>query len=185
MRSRWSVAFSKMSGSLRDWSDRTGHSVQSISAWRCGDRRPNDAVLQKIEDMGGPPKDWIDEPIAPPGIRQLTKASPPPAEATSDDTASEAAKLLGHIRDLEGALRDPEQIGEMDLPQRIRCTTQLAQTIVSLGAITGIKLTERMILSSPLWGALLERILAALTPWPDALRAVAKTLEASEKDPKA
>ena len=160
-------------------------SVQSVGAYRTGDRRPSNAIMQKIEDMGGPPIAWWDEPVTRETPRPVGAAEPPPETATPDDTANEAGRLLGHIRTLQAALADPEQTADMDLPQKIRAMDQLAGAIGKLGSVTGVKLTERAILASPLWQQLEERIMVALEPWPDALRAVAAALTPAVKDPKA
>ena len=185
MRSRGSIAFAKCTGTSRDWAQRLGLSVQSVGAYRTGDRSPSNETRQKIEDMGGPAAILWDEP-APLGLPRAPRPKrEAPTEATPDDTAAVAAALLGHIQGLQAELDDPEATSELELPQRIRCADQLAAAADKLSRITGVRLTERMILASPLWAELLEKIVAALDPWPDAQRAVATAITPATKDPKA
>jgi hypothetical protein len=57
--------------------------------------------------------------------------------------------------------------------------------LVLLGKLTGdtLSLTEAKILRLPAWQRLKSRILGALRPWPDAIRAVGKALEDDDPRP--
>ena len=197
-----SVTFAGLPGSLRDWSNWLGVSVQSISAYRTGDRSPNSAMRMKLReevkaryDVEIPEDSW-DRRVTPEEAAMMTQRAIPPRpqaappgspapRATPDDVAEVTADLLRHIRELSLELKDPVSTQGYDLSQRIAMGDKLAGMIDRLGKLTGVRLTERQILASPIFHELLERIMLALAPWPDAIRAAAKALEPVEKDPKA
>jgi hypothetical protein len=200
MISRGSVAFAKLGGKLREWHmwlGQEGASIPQVQAWRNGDRPPNSAMRQKIADVARERfgvelgEELWDERVPASELQAADAPRPPreprngPAPApTADDTAQISAQLLANIRDLQARLTDPNE-PPLSVEKEAALMGQLTASAERLGRFTGVKLTERQILASPLWGLLLERIMIALEPWPDAMRAVSKALEASEKDPKA
>lgn len=198
MISRGSQAFASLGGKLREWHmwlGQEGAALSTVQAWRDGDRSPNSAMRMRIRDVAKerfgvelPDEAW-DERVP---AAELQAAVPPPREVRNvaqavpgaDDTATIAAQLLASIRDLQARMHDPNE-PPLGIEKEASLMQQLTASAERLGRFTGVKLTERQILGSPLWGLLLERIMGALEPWPDAMRAVSKALEASEKDPKA
>ena len=179
-------------GTVRGWAQLLGVSVASVGAYRTGDRSPNNATRQRIreetEKLGAviPEEAWDERPspeeLAPPP--RPPRSERPPRPATSDDPAELGGRLRQLIEDLYTELEDPEA-GPKTFGERAQAVDRLASAADKLSRITGVRLTERQILASPLWKDLLERIVTALEPWPDAMRAVAKATEPGTKDPKA
>lgn len=211
MISRASVIFAAApcrTATAREWGLWLSTAQSNVSAWRYGDRTPNAAARQAIRDVASKRfgveiiEDWWDERPTEEQLSALSAApaakligttqggaqvygtpARPVAPATADDTAVEGGRLLQHIRSLQDELTT--QGGAYDLSQRISMADKLAASIDRLGRLTGIRLTERQILASPLWLELQERIMKALESYPDAMRAVAEALAPVNKDPKA
>lgn len=197
------VKFAALPGSLREWAGWLTVSVQAVSTWRTGDRTPNAAARMKIADVAKERygaeigEELWDQRITEEIAQELKQAAIPPRpagsgappgplrEATPEDTAQLTAQLLAHIRDLQTELSDPASVAGYNLQERIAMGDKLAGAVDRLGKLTGVKLSERQILASPIFHDLLERIMAALAEWPDAMRAVGKALQPVEKDPKA
>jgi hypothetical protein len=69
------------------------------------------------------------------------------------------------------------------LGQRTRITASLFAMVDKLGHHTGIKLTERQILDSPITIRIVDRMLEALKPWPEAERAAADAIDELKAKP--
>jgi hypothetical protein len=66
----------------------------------------------------------------------------------------------------------------LTLKDRLGALRQLSEMVVTLGQLTGeAMLNERAILASPSWAIVQDAMLDALSPWPDALTAVAAALQ--------
>jgi transcriptional regulator with XRE-family HTH domain len=176
MRSRGSVEFARMPGGVLAKAERYGVGKSTISNWQRGESTPDGAKRERIFEAGGPDPSAWDEVWAPPaGDTQLPEDEP--TEATAEDTAGVAAGLLVEIRKLQRELAAPGATADMSIAERVRMVDALAGAADKLGKHTGIKLTTRQILASPLWGEVMTALTQALKPWPDAMRAVADSLD--------
>lgn len=169
-----------MPGGIVKISERLGQgaSKSSVSAWRRGDTPPSNAMKERIFELGGPDPDAWDEPcdVAPNlALAPLGQLTP----ATSDDTATEAALLLADIRSLRQGLGS----SDLDVAQRGRLLANLAAMVDKLGHHTGVKLTTRQILDSPHFIVVADRIIEALEPWPEAMRACADAIDELKAKP--
>ena len=128
----------------------------------------------KIHALGGPePKAWdqvagTKTPKKKPKKRQRVKATP-------EVVVAEADYWLHALQDFRDEL--PNLV--TDASARSRLLADSARTLAVLGKLTGIGLTvsTRQFLDSPNWRQLEAKIIDALSPWPDALRAVANALD--------
>jgi hypothetical protein len=165
-----------MPGGVLAKAERFKVSKSSISNWQRGEGAPPDPVRERIFEAGGPEPGAWDEVWAPPAAEtQLPEDEP--AEATAEDTARVAVGLLVEIRKLQRELASPGATADMTIDQRVRMVDALASAADKLGKHTGIKLTTRQILASPLWAEVLSAVTLALEPYPDAMRAVADSLD--------
>lgn len=146
-----------------------------------GAKSPSPALAQKIADLGPPwpaAADWAEAlPAREPRIAR--EPHEVPTTVTAADTAGEAAKLLAHIRDLQDEIRTAG-VEEGGLQAKVRMVAQLAEAIDKLGRHTGIKLTTRQILSSPLWREVEDAVTRACAGQPEVMRRIADELEALE-----
>lgn len=166
-----------MAGGVVAKAERFGVSKSTVGNWQTGASKPDGAKRERIFEAGGPEPDSWDEVFAPPAAPVQLPDDSPLREPTADDTASIAAGLLRYLQGLQRELETPGSTGDMTLPERVRMADQLAAAVDKLGKHTGVRLTTRQILASPLWGEVTELVVSALEPYPDAMHAVIKTLE--------
>jgi hypothetical protein len=173
---RGAVAFKGLGVSSKIWEGRIGKKPVTIDSYKAGRRTPDAETREAIhEDWGGPHPDLWDELVTEAPSRTVREPVPV-VPVTPEGTEGEAAKLLAHIRRLQDDLTNaaPE---DHELAARVRMADQLAGAIAKLGQVSGTRVTERAILASPHWLEVEGVIVAALEPWPDAMRAVATALE--------
>jgi hypothetical protein len=173
---RGAGAFKALAVPAKIWAARLGKSVSTIRAYTYGERVPPEAERVSIHaDWNGPaPELWLElvtEPSAPRTQREL----PEPEAATPEAAEGEAAKLLQNIRGLQDEIAGAG--ADMDLQARVRMVDHLASAVAKLGQLTGTRVTERAILASPHFAEIESTMIEALTPWPDAMRAVSAALE--------
>lgn len=176
------MEFARMPGGVVAKGQRFGVSKSSVSNWCRGDTQPNDAIKERIFEAGGPdPAAW-DEVWKPgegagdvelPSDEEL--GAPPAADQAS--VAEAAAFQLAQIQKLQRELAAPGGMADMRPDERVRLQLQVSDAIGKLAAFTGVKLTHRMILASPLWHELIGVITVALEPYPEALKAVAEAVD--------
>lgn len=178
MRSRGSVEFSRMAGGVVAKAQRFGVSKSTISNWGRGDSLPPDHQREKIFEAGGPdPAAW-DEPFAPPAAEFQAPDDSPLEAATQDSVAALAAVQQRLLAQEQARLTLPGAFGDMTPDERVRMLGQLSDGIAKLSGFTGVKLTHRQILASPLWQELSDVITVALEEYPDAMAKVAAAIEA-------
>jgi hypothetical protein len=183
MRSRGSVEFAALGRTLKWWETELSTrgvkaALSTIGAWKTGDRSPPEGARNAIAAIATQlkkpvPPVWWDEPI--PESAAALIAAVPVQPATPELVASEADELLAQIRTVRARLvNDP--LGDPNI--QARQLAQLAAAASQLGKLTavGLVLSERQILSSPNWTRIEDAIVSALSPWPDAMRAVADSL---------
>lgn len=171
-RSRGSIEFARMPGGIVKISERlgAGASKSSVSAWRRGDSDPSSAMRERIFELGGPDPDAWDEPHEPRNLALASLGQLPPASAA--DTATEADLLLAEIR----RLRQDPNVEQLDVAQKGRLLQSLTAMVDKLGHHTGTKISERQILDAPAVVVVVDRLLEALEPWPEAMRAAADAI---------
>lgn len=163
-RSRGSVEFCRFPGTQVTKAERFKVSPQSISKYERGETLPHSELRERIADAGGPDPDAWDEPaVKPAALASLG----PLASATAADTATEADLLLAEIR----KLRQDPNVEQLDVAQKGRLLQSLTAMVDKLGHHTGTKITERQILDAPPFLVVVDRLIEALEPWPEAMRA--------------
>jgi transcriptional regulator with XRE-family HTH domain len=172
VKSKGSKEFSALGSTGVDLAKQLGCAVATVSRWKTGEATPEKGYRLKIYKLGGPEPDAWDvlETDAKPSRRKkrTTKATP--------TTVAEEADLWLHaVQDLRDEL--PKLV--KDIAGRARLMREAAGTLNVLGRLTGIGLTvsARQILDSPNFRIIEGKIIAALEPWPDALRAVAEAID--------
>lgn len=158
----------------------------AVSRWRNGKRLPEASARKALQEVFGiEPRAWD----LPPGAEAPEEATVSP-EATQvatitgntlatalDPTASELAKdLLGRIQ----VLREQSESTTLPLSARKQLAEMEGRAIERYAKLSGQAATERDILSSPHFTRVLDELMAALEPYPEALRAVRKAM--SEAD---
>jgi hypothetical protein len=179
MKSKGSVEFRALGVKLEEWERRLKKrgiraSVSTVSAWQLGTRScPIEARELIHSEWNGPHPDAWEEflPDAPP------LPAIPLEDATPERVGAAAARLLQHVRMLQQELEMTARDSGEGLGARVRMAESIAGVLGKLGAMTGTKLTERMILESPLLKEIVSTIAEALGDWPDAQRAAADALE--------
>jgi len=187
--SKGSLEFSNDHRTGAEWAALLKTAEANVSRWRAGKVRPGAETRKRIHALGGPePTAWDDQPptaapAAPHPSRQPKAKSPPskkrrkPRKATAAAVIAEADHWLA---ELEGFRAEIPTLAN-DTRGRAALLANAAKTLVMLGKLTGVGLSisERKILDSPNWRILEGKIIKALTPWPDALRAVARAIDAT------
>jgi hypothetical protein len=179
VKSLGSVQFSQIGKSGIEWATLLGVTPAAVSRWKSGINTPTPEIRKQIHSLGGPePKAW-DQIVGTkkPGKKPKKRK---PVKATPATVAAEADAWLTEVR----AFRDELPTLVSDAPGRARLLADAARTLKVLGQMVGIGMTvsTRQILDSPNWAIIESKLLEALTPWPDALRALARALD-DTRDP--
>lgn len=178
--SRGAVEFRKWLGTIARKVaklDAEGASKSSVGNWQSGLSLPSGPMRERIFELGGPDPDSWDEPHSPtPGA---LASLGPLAPATAEDTATEADLLLADIRRLRGKV----ETSDLDVSQQGRLLANLTAMVDKLGHHTGVKHTPRQILDSPHFITIVDRLIEALEPWPEAMRAAADAIDELKAKP--
>lgn len=168
-----------MAGGVLAKAERFGVSKSLISNWQRGETLPSSAARERIFEQGGPEPDAWDEPHVEPAAQfeAPSEDSAAAGPATPESLADTAARQLAQIQKLQRELAAPGGMSDMRPDEKVRLQLQMSDAIAKLSVFTGVKLTPRMIVASPLWQEICEVIIAALEPWPDAMQAVARALD--------
>lgn len=157
--------------------DRLGANRSLVQFWEKGERKPNAAWIVKIEEQFGIPQlDWSVEPIAPVCASVATKRAKPTAPPADDEPdpsdiiGGGRAQLL-RIAQMRATITDPRLAVRLEETERA-CRHTLA---VYLGE--GRNVSESVLLRSPAFARVLDKIRAALRNHPEALLDVAEALE--------
>jgi|ERR1041384_2475166 hypothetical protein len=157
--------------SIANTAAKLGCSPRIVSGWRSGQKIPNERSRATIERAYGIARALWDK--APSGAPASGSAPPPP---TSDTAARESAeaRLRAQLTRLKEQRADPA------LTERGRLELEKLELAASraLARAEGLELSERKILSSVAWRRVRDRVVVALEPYPEAMRAVANALDA-------
>ena len=172
MKSKGSKEFSALGTTGTDLAKQLGCAVATVSRWKNGEATPDKPYRLKIYKLFGiEPDAWdeLDSPSKPTRKKKRT------TKATPATVAAEADHWLHAVQDL----RDELPKLAKDIAGRARLMREAAGTLSVLGRLTGIGLTvsARQILDSPNFRIIEGKIIQALEPWPDALRAVAAAID--------
>jgi hypothetical protein len=136
-------------------------------------------MKRKIQAAGGPdPEAWNELVDREAPARLPTDDEEPVDDSVVVTAAPDAVRDMADslMRQAKTLQREVAQIEETEA--RVRCTERLAGIITQLGKITGAAMTnERTILMSPAFRSLVDVMIDALAPWPDALHAVSAAME--------
>lgn len=176
MRSKGSIQLQAL-GTVTEVAQLTGKSVSYISYIMSGRKDPSKAFKEICASIpNGPTVDSWSETVVDPEIRHVTDQDE--SNAPTDDRVRDmAAQLMRNAETLHAAIEQ-----EASTYEQVRYLDKLTDIIIRLGKLTGASvLNERAIKNTPAFKSLVEIMLKALEPWPDALRAIAKALEESEE----
>jgi transcriptional regulator with XRE-family HTH domain len=143
----------------------------TVSRWCAGDKRPGPNARARIAKAFGIPGDAWDRPPRPP--------VPPKDEKAADVDVSVRQRARDLARDLdrlrEAAWNDPDAT----TLERAKILNSAAVGLKLLGTMTGelLEVNEARVLKLPGFRRIDEAITRALTPWPDAMRAVGEALK--------
>lgn len=174
MKSKGSKEFSALGTTGADLAKQLGCAVATVSRWKNGEATPEKAYRLKIHKLWGVDPDAWDQLDSAAKPRRKKKRT---TKASAASVAAEADLWLHAVQDLRDEL--PKLV--KDPAGRARITREAAGTLAILGRLTGIGLTvsARQILDSPNFRIIEGKIIQALEPWPDALRAVAAAIDDS------
>ncbi|HMI84642.1 MAG TPA: hypothetical protein VK550_11140 [Polyangiaceae bacterium] len=167
---------------------------------RGGDKLPSDARRAKLQAAFGiPPASWDEPAVKTAPSRQARARGGAPHGGADMANAGDKEALVdpapeGYDGNAEGRLRAElrsldamKSSGQLSQAARLEVTRVSIRCAAELGKISGENLsaiTEARILRSPQWRRLKQRMLAALRPYPKALKAIGKALhEGDEEDP--
>jgi hypothetical protein len=174
MRSKGAVIFAEcFPGPVAELAGRFGVAAATISAWRGGSKLPSLEKRKEIRTAGGPVEElWTQSHDR--QVDRLLAASAPTQDpaATPESAVSIAAAHQAHCLALQERLR--QEGPHLPIKEQITLAEKLGGMILDLGKLTGAGIVnQRQIVESPYFAQLLNDMMGALTPWPDALRAVA------------
>jgi hypothetical protein len=179
VKSQGAIEFDRVGKTGVEWATLLGVTSAAVSRWRSGTAKPAQHLRLEIQKHGGPdPQLWDQIPgTKAPKKRRKVKV----VKATPAAVSAEADLWLAQLADLR--VRIP--LAALDVEKETRLLASASKTFQVLGkaAGVGINVTSRAILDSPNWRLLEIKILDALAPWPDALRAVADALDDTRSKP--
>ena len=157
-----------------------------VTRWRSGARRPTDVQLARLEELyGAPVAARRERPKAKSRPRPKASTSPavppPPSRPSSDEDEhadeDNAARLRRYIRE---GMRELELDTELSGVKRAEALKKLVDAQVALDKSTGENaLTMQRIAVHPEFVRVVRLITEAIAPYPDALAAATRVLEAS------
>lgn len=114
------------------------------------------------------------------GMSLLATVAAVAKKTTADDVIDEAGTLIKAVRSLrdEVTQQNEEEYGP-SLSDRAKILSQCATMLDKAGKLTGVsaEISIARIVRSPAWGKLAFKMIQALAPWPDAMRALADMLK--------
>jgi hypothetical protein len=151
-----------------------GVSTASIAKWRSGDNRPARVHQESIQARW--PHIAVADWVAPVEARVIPVATEAPAgslAAASDRLLELADKAL---RIASESLDEAE--AEADPGVRAKLLRDFMGTAQALGKLTGEarELSDTQLVKMPAFRRLVDKIVAVLEPWPEAMKAVAEAL---------
>jgi transcriptional regulator with XRE-family HTH domain len=161
-----------------------GVTLGTISKWENGLMAPRgemrDRIAQEWPENAPAPELWdelLDGPSVAPGASEPRVVPAPELEAaTPASVTREADEWLREVKRLR------QELSSMgDAAERARLMGSAASILATLGKLTGVNLSvsERQIMASPHWQAIMSVVTLSLEPWPEAARAVQAALEST------
>ncbi|MDB4946220.1 MAG: hypothetical protein JWP97_5754 [Labilithrix sp.] len=148
-----------------------------VTRWRSGARRPSDEDMATLERLYGTP-----EELEPPSLDEPDAVEPrapraPFVEDEKDRAESNNDRLHRYIRE---GMRELENDTELSGVKRAEALKKLVDAQVALDRSTGENaLTMTRIVAHPEFRRCVRLVVDAVSPFPDALRAVTKALDAA------
>lgn len=175
-----SVALKRAGHSRERISRDTGVSYQVAAKWLEGHRKPTAAMRPRLHALYGvSPVQW-DEPPPVTERREISRSPDAPKHAGPEDVRDTAAGMLAQVqKELTTVATDPVLTPD----ERAKVYDKLARTLTTVAKITGAAtdMPESKILKLPALRRVLDEILTALAPWPEAIRACAEAIARLEQ----
>lgn len=180
-RSAGSVALQRMSERQVDIADRIQVDRTLVARWGTGDRSPTPAQRKLLRACCGIPiAAWGKPAEAAPVLPSSVDEESLPLSATS--FRAETQKLFDETVRLR---RRAEAFRESNNDKMyIKFLREAAVQQTLLGRLLGVtsQISEERMLRVPAFRSLIDRVLRAVAPFPEALRAIIETLEILEED---
>jgi hypothetical protein len=175
-----SVALKNSGRNIDRISRETGASYEQVGQWISGHRKPSakwrPVLLEKYKI---PIPAWDETPTEGGLLANLGKAPPPAAAPAPTEAPANvrgmAESMIRQIRDLQvKAETDPL----MTPDDRAKTLARAATVLTAVARLTGEAgdIPEAKLLRTPAFARVRDAMIVALTPWPEAMRAVGEAL---------
>lgn len=151
-----------------------GRSTRQVSRWRSSQQLPDEASRELIARAYGIPRGAWDRTVTPTGAPTAPDA--PSVSAPQPSALRETARQ--RLEAQIARLREQRQQPELSARNRIELEKLELAASSRLARLEGTELTNRQILASVAWARVSDCVVAALEPWPEAMRRVADALDA-------
>lgn len=183
-RSAGSVALQRLQDRQVDIAERVEVNQSLVARWGTGERSPTSAQRKLLRAEFGIPIGSWDKPAE---AAPAPEAAAAPAEAKSTPLngisfRTETQRLYDETIRLR--TRGEWYRDRNNDKMYLKFTREAAVQQTLLGRLLGVttQISEERILRMPAFRNLIDRVLGAVAPWPEALRAIIETLEILEED---
>jgi len=181
-RSAGSVVLQRLGERQVDIAAKLGVDQSLVARWGTGERVPTPAQRKLLRaELGIQISAWDKPPEAAPRV------VPPPDEFKSTPLNGvsfrvETQRLYDEVIRLRQRAEGYREANDDRMYMKALREAAIQQTL--LGRLLGVttQISEERILRMPAFRHLIDRVLSAVAPWPEALRAIIETLEVLEED---
>lgn len=185
-RSAGSVALQRLGERQIDIAERVQVDQSLVARWGSGERVPTQAQKKLLRSqLGIPIGAWGKPPEAAPSM-----PTPPPEQTRSTPLngvsfREETQRLYDETIRLRKRAEFYRDRNEDKMYLKVLREAAVQQTL--LGRLLGVttQISEEKLVRLPVFRNMIDRVLAAVAPWPEALRAIIETLEILEEDSRA
>lgn len=172
-RSKGAILLARIGVTQEEMAAETGIHQTRISNYLTGIRKPGPGRRRLFLRRYKVPIESWDE--APDAKATLARTSPSPAPPPVVDVQARALRLQSMVDEtLDRVMRNKKTTPL----ERTKVLASAATTIAVIGKLTGDaqQISEQRIARLPAWRRIKDEMMRALTPWPDAMRAVGEAL---------
>lgn len=180
-RSAGSVALQRLGERQVDIAERVQVDQSLVARWGTGERTPTPAQRKLLRtELGIPIGAWDKPPQAAPSIPPTKEVKSTPLNGVSFRT--ETQRLYDETIRLRERAEYYRDRNNDKMYLKVLREAAVQQTL--LGRLLGVttQISEERIVRTPAFRNVVDRILSAVAPWPEALRAIIETLEILEED---
>lgn len=179
-RSAGSVALQRFPERQVDIADRLQVDRTLIARWGSGDRAPTPAQRKLLRAVVGIPIGAWDKPAEEAPVLPVSVEESIPLSAVS--FRAETQKLFDETVRLRRRAEGFRETNNDKMYIKFLREAAVQQTL--LGRLLGVttQISEERMVRTPAFRNVVDRIMTAMAPWPEALRAIIETLEILEED---